>query len=431
MGNGHGMSIIEKIVGRRAVHQRREPVVSASATLSSGTRDPQGWLTTTAGGWHGRSRLRGLPPVSALAAQRHATVVAICSVIAGDTAKVPLKLYQRQTNGTEVRVRDHAVPYLMNVEASPGVPAATARFAIAYAFCLRGRSYAYTPRDGAGEMQLIDLIHPDLCGVLRSGRDRFYEFEDGAGVQRRVPVRSMMHMRYMAEDGWTGRSPIEVAGESMGLALAGQEAAARTAAGGTTKGAIILNDDYEADEDRGRKGTRVRQSLQDPDSSEWPILSLGEDIKKLDLSAADQQLLESRKFDREQIAQLYRVPPSKLQMLENGVKANGEQQAIDYLTDCLMHWAGLMEGQMNLSLLTEDERRRGLFLRHDFDALLRPTTKDRYEALAKAIGGPFMVPNEGRRIEGMAPLPGGDRLNPAPNMTRDDSASSEDDDDDT
>ncbi|WOI54966.1 phage portal protein [Palleronia sp. LCG004] len=424
------MSLFSRSMGEVRSARVEPPVSSAamsSGPVQSGTAQPQPWLSDMIG-WQSRSRVRGLPPVSAQAAQRHATVVAICSVIAGDAAKVPLKLYQRRDDGTEARVREHAVPYLMNVEAAPGVAAAQARFALVYAFCLRGRSYAYTPRDGAGEMQMLDVIRPDMCSVLRAGRDRFYDFEDGAGIQRRAPVRSMLHLRYMAEDGWTGRSPIEVAGESMGLALAGQEAAARTAAGGTTKGAITLSDAYTDDDSRRRKAMSIRESLQNPDSSDWPVLQMDEDIKKLDLSAADQQLLESRKFDREQIAQLYRVPPSKLQMLEHGVKANGEQQAIDYLTDCLMHWAGLIEAQMNLSLLTEAERRGGLFVRHDFDALLRPTTKDRYEALAKAIGGPFMLPNEGRRIEGWEPVKGGDVLNPAPNMTRDASATEGDDD---
>ncbi|PYE80823.1 phage portal protein [Pseudoroseicyclus aestuarii] len=426
------MKLIERLRRAPADQVRAEPPLTASADAgqseTSGTARPVGWLTDGIG-FGTRSRVKGLPPVSAIAAQKHATVFACCNVIAGDLSKVPVKIYRRGPDGREERLRDHPASYLLNVEAAPGVPAAVARYALAYAYTLRGRSYAYAPRDGSGELQMIEPTRQDGCAVLRLGRQRFYDFEDGAGVQRRVPGRSMVHLRYMAEDGWTGRSPIEVAAESMGLALAGQEAAARTAAGGTTKGAIVLNDDYQDDESRARTATRIRESLQDPDTREWPVLSLSEDIKKLDLSAADQQLLESRKFDREQIAAIYRVPPSKLQMLEHGVKANGEQQAIDYLTDCLLHWATLVEQQLMMGVLTEGERRGGIFLRHDFGALLRPTTKDRYEALARAIGGPFMLANEGRRIEGLDDVPEGAVLNPAPNMTRDTAPKSEEETD--
>ncbi|MFN3314367.1 MAG: phage portal protein, partial [Hyphomonas sp.] len=60
----------------------------------------------------------------------------------------------------------------------------------------------------------------------------------------------------------------------------------------------------------------------------------------------------------------------------------------------------------------------GMFFRHDFDTLLRPTTKERYEAYARAVGGPFMSPNEARQREGFAPTEGGHVLYPPPNMTR-------------
>ena len=142
-------------------------------------------------------------------------------------------------------------------------------------------------------------------------------------------------------------------------------------------------------------------------------------IIKLDLSAADQELLASRKFDREQIAALYRVPPSKLQMLEHGVKANGQQQSIDYKTDCLTHWGNSAQDFMEIGLLTRAERERGLQLAHNYDALMEATTKERYDAAHKAVGGPWMSLNEQRASEGLPPVPGGDDLYPPPNMTRD------------
>jgi hypothetical protein len=85
---------------------------------------------------------------------------------------------------------------------------------------------------------------------------------------------------------------------------------------------------------------------------------------------------------------------------------------------------------MTLAFLTEAERRAGLFLRHDFGTLLRPTIKDQYDATAKAVGGPFKTPNEGRRDLGLPPVEDGNRLNPAANMTRDDSADEDSEGDD-
>ena len=395
--------------------QRVEPPVSAPAAAAV---SDEGVLAVGWGSLGGPTAVRGLPRVTPETAVHHGTVFSCCNNIAGDLAKVPLKLWQRQGDGQDKRVRQHAVSELLNGEAAPGVPALLVRFAAVYAYALRGNGHIYGPRDGGGELMRLDIVRQGSVSILRDGLDRFYQFEDGAGVQRRVPARAMAHLRYMAEDGWTGRSPISVAAESVGIALAGQRAAARNAAGGTTKGVIKLGDSYESEEQRTRNARRIKGAMSDPSGDGWIVTNPDEDVKALDISAADQELLSSRKFDREMIAGIYRMPPSKLQMLEYGVKANGEQQAIDYLTDCLLHWSALVEAQLNVALLTRAERDAGLFLRHDFGALLQPTVKEQYEALNRAVGGPFMLPNEARMKLGLTPVDEGAQLNPAPNMTR-------------
>ncbi|KIC19627.1 MULTISPECIES: phage portal protein [unclassified Leisingera] len=402
------------------VAERVEPPMVSAQAETSGTSKPEPWLTDIGFGGSAPSNKR-LPRVTPQRGEQHGTVFACCNNLGGDLSKVPLKLWQRMGDGQEVRVREHPANYLLNVESSPGVPAKLMRYGLVYAWALRGNSYAYGPRDGGGELEMIELALQDSCSVLRAGRERFYDFTDGAGVLRRVPSRSMVHMRYMALDGWTGRSPLQVASETVGLAFAGQESAARSVSGGHTKAVIKLADNYESAEDRERNARNIKAHVTKPGADGIPVLGPDDDIKSLDLTAADQQLLESRKFDREQLAAIYRMPPSKLQMLEFGVKANGEQQAIDYLTDCLLHWSGLAEATLALSVLTRGERERGFFLRHDFGALLQPTVKERNEALNRATGGPFQTPNESRRMIGLPPVEGGDELNPAPNMTRDDS----------
>lgn len=422
------MSLLQRIIGRPAalpVAARREPppvAAMAAPALRAGTSalTEVGWTGMVLPGSAMQSRVKGLPPVTPLSAQRHATVFACCNNIAGDHAKLPLEVWQRNSAGREVRVESHPATHLLNVEASPGVAAMVARFALMYAFCLRGRAYAWAPRDGAGELIMLDLAHVDMVTERQTGRARVYDFQDGDGIQRRSVSRTMVHLRYMAEDGWTGRSPIQVAAESMGLALAGQEAAARSASGTITRAYIRMANVYEDEEDYHRNARRIANAIRDPELNGMPLLAETDEIKTLDMSAADQQLLDSRKFDREQIAAVYRMPPSKLQMLEHGVKANGEQQAIDYRSECLSHWGGFYEAQLGLTLLTEGERRAGLFLRHDYDQMMMATTRERYEALRLMVGGPWGTWQEGRRMEGLPDLPPGETPYPPPNMTRDD-----------
>lgn len=406
---------------------RVEPPVSTEGVTASSSGSNSGLMAVGWGGLGGQSRVKSLPRVTPDRAALHGTVFACCNNIAGDLSKVPLKLYQADSSGNDTRVREHPLDYLVRREASSGVPAQLVRFAAIYAYALRGVGHIYAPRDGGGELMRLDIVRQHTVARSQHRGTQVYDFVDGTGERRRVTHRSMAHLRYMAEDGWTGRSPLQVAAESVGIALAGQEAAARNASGGTKRGAIKLSDNYESTEDRDRQARRLKALMRDNDDA-WPVIGPDEDVKRLDLSAADQELLSSRKFDREMLAAIYRMPPSKLQMLEFGVKANGEQQAIDYLTDCLLHWSVLVEAQLDMALLTEDERRRGLFLRHDFGALLQPTIKEQYEAIKGAVGGPFLRPNEGRQKLGLAAVDEGNLLNPAPNMTRDDSAKKKDKD---
>ncbi|NBE05938.1 phage portal protein [Paragemmobacter ruber] len=416
------MRLMERMFGGAALRRapvaapavaRAEPVLRASSAPPAGATEA-GFSSLILG----QSRVKSLPPVSPRTAERHATVFACGNVIAGDLMKVPLLVWQRNRDGTEAAVEGHPLTYLLNTEASPGVPATAMRYALVYAFAIRGRSYAYAPRDGAGELELVEVLHPDLVAERRTGRDRFYSFTDGAEVQRTVAARQMVHLRYMAEDGWTGRSPLQVAAESVGLALAGQEAAARSASGTHMRAFVKMDDYFEDEEAATRSALRVRGQLNDPDANGIPLLEKGE-IKSLDLSAADQELLASRKFDREQIAAIYRVTPSKLQMLEFGVKANGQQQAIDHKTDCLLHWGGLAAAFMAQTLLTPAERAAGMTLVHDWDALMEPTMVEAHNAIKVAVGGPIMTPNEGRKMRGLPPVPGGNVLYPPANMTAD------------
>lgn len=420
------MSLISRFLGGRsgAVPSVRiepqAPAAMAAATSGAARPDPAFWGEL---GW-GQSRVKSLPVVTPAVAERHATVFACGNVISGDLAKLPILVMQRGRRGRDVEVYDHPLGYLLNVEASPGVAAMVARFALVYAYAIRGRSYAYAPRDGAGELTMIDVIRPDMCSELEiiGERGRVYDFEDGARVRRRAVGRNMVHLRYMAEDGWTGRSPLQVAAESMGLALAGQEAAARAASGTQMRAFAKMAGYYEDDEDYRRAVRRLRGVLSDPAHNGVPIVGPDDDIKSLELSAADQELLASREFDREQIAAVYRVPPSKLMILRFGVKANGEQQAIDYKADCLSHWGGLVEAGLCQGLLTEAERRSGLYLVHNYDALLEATTKERFEAYARAVGGPWMTWREVRELEGLDNLPEGEAPYPPANMTRKDDA---------
>ncbi|WP_118138608.1 phage portal protein [Oceanicella sp. SM1341] len=413
------MSILSGLFGRGGVAgaPRVEPVLAAAepaATASArmGTVSDAGWIPLDGG----RARVKNLPAASPASAERQATVFACCNIIAGDLSKVRVHVMRRDADGIERRQTGHPVETVLNVEASEGLAGPVVRYAQGYGLALQGEAFAWVRRSGRGEVEALELVH--AVTPLRNGRRRFYEFSDEEDVRRRVMHRDMVHLRFGSLDGWRGRSPIRVAADSVALALGGHDMAARGVAGVALKAYATIPDHFQDEEAAERSRRNLARVLEDREQRSVGILEAGATIRSLDLSPADAQLLELLKFNREQVAAIYRMPPAKLQMLEHGVKANSEQQAIDYRVDCLQTWATLIEGQYALTLLTEAERRAGFFLRHNLDALLRATTKERYDALVKATGGPIMTPNEARRADGLEPVPEGDRLYPPANMTR-------------
>ncbi|MBL4808269.1 MAG: phage portal protein [Rhodobacteraceae bacterium] len=411
------MSFISKVLGRDGARLARiEPTMTAAET--SGVTKPNGWFADF--GNASGSRVKTLPYVSTETAMRHGTVAACCDIIAGDLAKIGLHVYEKDSNGNRKRIDDHPAGWLLNKESSSGVAAVTLRHAMAHGFVLRGNGYGYAPRDGGGQLIMIDHVYHTGLQMLQNGRAHFYDFTDADGVHRRVPSRSMVHVRYASRDGWIGRSPIMESAETLGIALAGQEAAARGVSGAALKAYVTSGPDSWVNEDTAIQQVRaIKEVIQDPTNNGIPIMPVGAEIKKLDLSPADMQLLETRRFDRQQILATYRMPPSKVSIDDAGIKAGVEQQAINYLTDCLLHWATQFERQLEISLLTEAERRAGFTLRHNLDSLLRATAKERNDSLKSAVGGPFMTANEARKTLGHGPVDEGATLYPPSNMTRD------------
>ncbi|WP_018634398.1 phage portal protein [Neomegalonema perideroedes] len=386
---------------------------SPGAASSPPQKDP-GWFGLRE---IGRGRRGGLPRVSEDSALAHGTVYACVNAIAQDMAKVPLHLYRRTKSGDKERVYDHPALEALTIQSSEGVPAIVARYALQWAVSLRGNAFAFIRRGGDGRIKSLETIHNDHVSIYRNGSRRYYDFEDAEGERRRVGWRDMLHLRLCAEDGWLGRSPLAVASHTMALALGAQAHAGRHVTEREAIRAVVEHPDWFQDDDEARRhAQRIRNALDDPEANGIPILPFGMSFKTVGLSPADEELLAQRRFDREQIATIYRVPPAKAGIYEHGLKGSVEQQAIDYVTDCLLGWAKLNEDHFRLALLTEEERRSGLRFEYLFDGLMRATTRERIEAFVRAAGGPYMTRAEARSASNLPWRADAEGLLPPPNM---------------
>jgi HK97 family phage portal protein len=116
------------------------------------------------------------------------------------------------------------------------------------------------------------------------------------------------------------------------------------------------------------------------------------------------QLLDTRKFQVNDIARPWRVPPHKNGDFSQAHLSNIESSNLDYMMTALMGWLETIEQEFSLKLFTDAEWAQGYYVAHDTHALLRGNVLGRYQAYEVALRNGWMSRNEVRRRENLNPI---------------------------
>lgn len=139
-------------------------------------------------------------------------------------------------------------------------------------------------------------------------------------------------------------------------------------------------------------------------------LPLGFDYQSISTSLRDAQFTELQELTERQIASALGVKMHQLNNLERSTHTNIEHQQKEFYVETLHPKLTGYEQEIDYKLLTEEERKQGVFIRFNVDAILRSSLKERYEAYNQGIQGGFLKPNEAREKENLEPEPEGDKL---------------------
>jgi HK97 family phage portal protein len=126
-------------------------------------------------------------------------------------------------------------------------------------------------------------------------------------------------------------------------------------------------------------------------------------FKQINVSNNDSQFLESRKFQKAEIASIFRIPPHLVNDLENATFTNISQQSTEFATYTMTPWVQRFEEPLNIILKAIDPT---LYVEFNMNALVRGDISTRYEAYGKGIRDSWLTPNEVRNKEGMNPIEG-------------------------
>jgi HK97 family phage portal protein len=353
-------------------------------------------------------------PESAL---RASAVHACVAVIAGTMATLPLNVYRRRKSGGKDKATEHPAYFILHDAPNDMLTSCEWREMKQAHLCLRGNGFSRVLRDGAGRLAALIPEHPDRVSIFRDGLNVTYSIQKSNGGQDVLRQDEVLHLRGMGPDGLIGYSPIGLARESIGLALATERHGAQLFGNGARPSGYI--------ETPGTLTPQQVEKLRD----EWhkrhggesqngtAILYGGMKWSGVTMSSEDAQFLETRQYQLSDIARIFRVPPHLIGDLSKATFSNIEHQAIEFVTHCIRPWAVRWEQRMNQVLLTPKERGE-YFIEYNLEGLLRGDQKTRFEAYNIGLNGGILSVNEVRDIENLNPIEGGDTYRQPMNMNK-------------
>ena len=336
-------------------------------------------------------------------AMQMTAVYACVRILSEAIAGLPLHLYRYNGDGGKEKAVTHPLYLLLHDEPNPEMSSFVFRETLMTHLLLWGNAYAQVIRNGKGEVIALYPLMPNRMTVDRDSQGQlYYSYQMSNSDAPTMPggtvilnPSDVLHVPGLGFDGLVGYSPIAMAKNAIGLAIATEEYGARFFANGATPGGILEYPGVIKDPDRVReswnKGFGGSQN-----AGKVAILEQG--MKYTPIAPEQAQFLETRKFQINEIARIFRVPPHMVGDLEKSSFSNIEQQSLEFVKYTLDPWVVRWEQSIQRTLLTAEEKKQ-YFVKFNLEGLLRGDYKSRMEGYAAGINNGFMSVNDVRRLE--------------------------------
>ena len=353
-----------------------------------------------------RSTATGLSvtPESALS---YTAVLACIRVLSESIASMPLIVYERLERGKR-RATEHWLYPLLHDAPNPVMTRYEWMTTVVGHLAAWGNHYSEIQINGAGRPVALWPLRPDRMIVGGSPVEGLTYTYHAGGQPIPLPAARVLHLRGLGNDGVMGYSVLKLARESVGLGLATQEFGARWFGNGARPAVVLQHPGQLGDEAYTicrSPGTMQHQGLSN--SHRVAILEEGMTVETIGIPPDDSQFLETRKFQRSEIAAVFRVPPHMIGDLERATFSNIEHQGLEFVTYTLGPWLSCIEQRLGLTMLSPAER-MVLFAEFLVAGLLRGDMKSRYDAYAVGRNWGWFSANDVRELENMNPVDGGD-----------------------
>ncbi len=350
-------------------------------------------------------------PVNEHTAMQMTAVYSCVRILAEAVAGLPLHLYKYTASGGKEKALFHPLYFLLHDEPNPEMSSFVFRETLMTHLLLWGNAYAQIIRNGKGEVIALYPLMPNRMRVDRDTKGELYysytRYSDEApainGMTVALRPSDVLHIPGLGFDGLVGYSPIAMAKNAIGFAMATEEYGAKFFANGAAPGGVLEHPGTIKDPQKVKESWNMAYQGSS-NAHRVAVLEEGMKYQPIGISPEQAQFLETRKFQINEIARIFRIPPHMIGDLEKSSFSNIEQQSLEFVKYTLDPWVIRWEQAISRSLLRTDEKKL-LFAKFNVDGLLRGDYTSRMNGYAIGIQNGFMCPNDARALEDMDLIP--------------------------
>ena len=351
-------------------------------------------------------------------AMQSAAVYACVRILAEAIAGLPLHVYRYKEDGGKEKALTHPLYYLLHDEPNPEMTSFVFRETLMSHLLLWGNAYAQIIRDGSGRVLALYPLLPNKMTVDRAPNgELFYTYRRDSDESRVNPKAGLIYLRSeevlhipgLGFDGLIGYSPIAMAKNAIGMSLATEEYGASFFANGANPGGVLEHPGVIKDIQRVKDSWNSAYQGSG-NAHRIAVLEEGMKFQAIGIPPEQAQFLETRKFQINEIARIFRIPPHMVGDLEKSSFSNIEQQSLEFVKYTLNPWVVRWEQSLQQSLLLPSEK-NSIFIKFNVDGLLRGDYQSRMNGYAVGRQNGWLSANDIRELEDMNRIPaeeGGD-----------------------
>lgn len=323
-------------------------------------------------------------------------------IISETIAELPIDLFRLTDTGKEKVNND--ISYLIGTSPNDLYSSYTFRQALQACALLYGNGYALIDWKKS-DMTIKGFILLDPTKVEVKRVDKTGDVIYVVGEKMILEPWQVLHIKGMSLDGIVGLSPLTYHKESIANGLALQEFGNKFFGQGMLAMGILTRPTPFSSQ---KEVTSLRKEFEKAykgrtNAQKVMIVDAGMDYKKISIDPEQAQFLQSRNYNVEDIARVYRVPQHMLQKLDRSTNNNIEHQSLEFMQYCMLPWVKNWEQELDRKLL---KRADGTFWKFNLNALMRGDTVSRAQYYVQAIQNGWLTRNEVRELENMNTLPG-------------------------